>query len=397
MGEIAVVGTGYIGSVIALHLAADGHSVVAVDTDPAVEDKAAWFNRYTDLTSYASSDVLNRIETTTDYDAISGDTAIVCVDTPVDADQKVDTDNLLAACERLGQKLAPGDNVIVKSTIPPGTSEEQLIPRLEDASGMESGSDFAYCYAPEFLRGGSGVEDLRSPGKVVIAGHEPAVARYRDLFPTDGPVFETGIREAEAVKYFDNAFHALKISFANEVGRIGAAAGFDSEQVMDILQSDQKLNTSAQYLDPGSGFGGPCLHKDTTTLNGTTERLGVETPILSSIQNSNDAHTSWVVDMLPVEQTDTVGIIGVTYKSGFNSTTNSPALAAADAFEERGMDVMLYDPSTESDYIHNRPEPVIEQADALIIFHVHDMERERITEQFNGPVLDLDAFKQDIS
>ncbi len=389
---VDVIGAGYVGTVIAAYLARDGRRVTAVDTDPAVTDTEAWFTRYDDLAAHVDGAMLDRVTTTTDYDDVTGRNAIICVDTPVDADDSIDLSHITDACRRLGGRLQDGSTVIVRSTVPPGTSTGTLVPLLEEASGMTRGDGFVYGYAPEFLRGGTGMEDFIDPTKQVFAGDAAAVNVCRELFPDARHTFETGVAEAEAAKYMDNVFHGMKVAFANEVGRMGASWGFDAGTVMDVLTSDREQNLSPAYLDPGASFGGPCLVKDITALHDTA-REAVDVPLLAAILESNTRHDDWVASVVADDGIETVGLVGLGYKPGCAALTHSPALRVAERLRDRGLAVVGHDPAVDDSPVEQvDADALTTEADALVVFHA-DGRAEAAVDEFDGPVLDLGAFQ----
>lgn len=391
MQDINIIGVGYIGSVIACYLAENGYQITAIDKEPGVENKREWFSRYSDIRENIDDNQLENIETSTSYSDISEDgVSIVCVDTPV-SQQGIELSNLKNAFRSLSENIEEGHEVVLRSTILPQTSEKELIPVLEE-SGLEIGEEVFYCYAPEFVRGGSGLEDLENPSKNVISGDQKVIETFRKLFPKSENTFETDIRTAEAVKYFDNIFHGLKVSLANEAGRTGNKLGFDPETVMSILASDQKLNSSEKYMNPGKSFGGPCLRKDINAFKKHAERKNVDIPVISSIVESNDQHSSWIISQIEKRNMDNIGLVGLTYKSGFNSTADSPSIRIGEELEEKGYSLNVYDPEIEqSSFEHTGLQEVAESSELAIIFHEVDR-IEKFKENFDGEIIDLSSF-----
>lgn len=392
MVNVNIVGTGYIGSVISVYLAKNGKKILALDKNDGILEKREWFNRYDDLESHINSKYLDRIETTTNYDELNGSIHIICINTPI-AENSIDLTYLKSGIEDLAKILEKNDKVIVRSTILPGTSQNKLIPVLENISGLERGKDFSYCYSPEFVRGGTGLEDFENPPKQVVAGDNEALDAVKQIFPTCRNRFKTDLRTAEAVKYFDNIFHGLKISLANEAGRLGVENDFDPQKVMDIIASDEKLNMSSQYMDPGAAFGGSCIQKDISALEKKAAKKDVDVPVISAINESNNSHNSWKVSLVEeLNGVEKVGIIGISYKSGFNSTAESPGFKVAKKLEKEGFDVKTYDPLVEHKELNNVSKTKIRaDSDALLILNRNE-EVENIEEDFNGKVIDLASF-----
>lgn len=392
MPKINIIGTGYIGSIISLYLAKEEKKVLALDKKSEVLEKKVWFNRYEDLNNHVIPEYLDRIETTTNYKDADGSVYIVCINTPF-SNGSIDLSNLKSATKDLAKVLEKKDKVIVRSTILPGKSQDEIIPILESFSGLERGKEFFYCYSPEFIRGGTGLEDFENPPKQVVSGDKEAIKVYEDIFPNSTNNFQTDLRTAEAVKYFDNIFHGLKISLANEAGRLSVENSFNPQKVMDILASDEKLNMSSQYMDPGAAYGGSCIQKDISALKEEAKNQNVELPVISSINESNNAHNSWKVSLLEeLEGVQKVGIIGISYKSGFNSTAESPGIKVAKKLEQKGFDVKTYDPLLEHKKLDNlSKQKIMNEPDALLILN-RNKETDNIKEGFKGQVIDLTRF-----
>lgn len=375
--RINVIGMGYVGSVIATELADRGHQVTAIDID---EGTVGSINRgepeFRDLKEIMARNVeRGRIEASTSYEDATAPRSIICVDTPESGDGSIDTSNIEDACNCLGRVMEEGHNIMIKSTVIPGTSEELLVPILEEASGMERGSGFHYCYSPEFLRGGDGLQDFREPPKVVMAGDREALESFKSVIPLpeSDNFFETGLEEAETVKYFDNVFHALKISFANEVGRVAGENNADAAQIMDILKHDERLNISETYLDPGYPFGGPCLEKDIKALS--REINGSEdVPLIKSILETNQSHLNWILQKIQdYSGVETVGILGLSYKAGINSDSYSQSIELAEKLGENGYRVLGYDPYVEHPSVENLGlESVLQESDLAVILNRED-------------------------
>jgi len=373
MGDtIDVIGTGYIGSAIATVLLDRGYAVCGIDTDPSVVQGLEERDyEYPDVQSRLGDAIEEgRMTVSTDPDDMRGRTHLICVGTPTGDDGRMDGSDLMDACRSVGKQLADGDIVIVRSTVEPGTSEDRIIPALEDASGLTAGDGFSYCYQPEFLRGGTAIDDLREPEKTVFAGDREAIDRAREILPLGGRSFEVPLREAEAVKYLDNAFHALKVAFANEVLRWGDTEDIDAHRMMDVLKSDERLNISGAYLDPGYPFGGPCLEKDIQVIQHRNQDQ--EVPLLQGIRRSNADHLDWLHDRVRDELgSGTVGLLGLAYKTGAHSTVGSPALRLAERLEDDGYTVIGHDPHVTDTTVmqFDDPEDVNERADLLVVFN----------------------------
>jgi GDP-mannose 6-dehydrogenase len=293
-----------------------------------------------------------RLRATTDAaEAVRAtDVSLVCVGTPSGAQGSIDLGAIERVCEDIGAALPSCEQrhtVVIRSTVLPGTTDETVIPALERASGLKAGRDFGVAMNPEYLREGSGVADFDSPEKTVVgqldeASGDPLVDMYGKFADT---IFRVPIRVAEAAKYVDNAFHALKVGFANEVGALSLEFGIDSHQLMEIFKSDRKLNISEAYLTPGFCFGGSCLPKDLRALVHRAKGSHVDVPILESVLRSNEAHFRRTYDLLTANGRRRVGLFGLAFKPGTDELRESPFVELAERLIGKGYDLRIYDPS----------------------------------------------------
>jgi GDP-mannose 6-dehydrogenase len=283
-------------------------------------------------------------------DAILGsELSLVCVGTPSLGNGNLNSSYVEGACDEIGTALKrkPAPHlVVIRSTLLPGTTDEILIPRLEAASGRRHGPDLGVCYNPEFLRESTSVKDFYNPPKIVIGQDDAANGRslvemYGAL---EAPVVRTSIRIAEMVKYVDNAFHALKVSFANEIGNVCKQTGVDSHEVMSIFCLDRKLNLSAAYLKPGFAFGGSCLPKDLRALTYQAQRYDVETPLLRSILASNGYQIRLGVERIVSFHKKRIGFVGMSFKPASDDLRESPLVAIIETLLGKGYAVRVYDP-----------------------------------------------------
>lgn len=387
--KINVVCVGYIGSVISVFLAQRGFEVTGIDKQEEVLNKTEWFNRYNDIG--ADEEELANIETSTNYEDLDGEISVLCVDTPVE-EVSVDLTNIKSALRSLAENMESGHTIIIRSTLPPGRTRKELIPLIEEESGLEYKKGFNLSYAPEFVRGGKGLVDIENPSKVVVSGNKEAKQVFKKIFPKTNNFYETSIETAEAVKCFDNVFHGLKISLANESGRLGEEIGFDSNKVMDILASDQLLNISDMYMDPGAPYGGPCLSKDIGILDREAEKNNTEIPLISSINRSNSEHGQWIVNKIGDKDPSSIGLIGAAYKKDFNSKVNSPCLDIAAELEERGYSVKIHDPEVSINRFEQSEIDELKNADICVIFNQID-EVGKFKSEFGGDIIDLSYFE----
>jgi GDP-mannose 6-dehydrogenase len=354
--RITVFGLGYVGAVSAGCLARRGHQVIGVDVNPlkvaSINDGQAPVLEPGLPEAIAEATASGRLRATHDAaEAVrSTDISLLCVGTPSGAQGSIDLAALERVCRDIGPGLASSERrhtVVVRSTVLPGTTEDVVIPALERASGLKAGRDFGVAMNPEYLREGSGVADFDSPEKTVIGQLDEAsgeaVARiYGDYADR---IFRVPIRVAEAAKYVDNAFHALKVGFANEVGALSLEFGIDSHELMEIFKSDRKLNISEAYLTPGFCFGGSCLPKDLRALVHRAKGAHVEVPILESVLRSNDAHFRRTYDLLTANGRRRIGLFGLAFKPGTDELRESPFVELAERLIGKGYDLRIYDPS----------------------------------------------------
>lgn len=352
--KVSVIGLGYVGTVVAGCLARDGHDVIGVDVE----------QHKVDLINHGESPIVEpnvgallaeqvasaRLSATTDITAAIQltDIALVCVGTPSLANGGISLEFLSRVCEQIGRALREHDGsplIVVRSTVLPGTTRETVIPTLERESGRHAGAGFSVCVNPEFLREGSAVEDFYDPPKTVIgaadrAGGDRLASLYADI---SAPLVRTDLETAEMIKYADNAWHALKIGFANEIGNLCKAVSIDAHELMNIFCLDRKLNVSPRYLKPGFAFGGYCLPKDLRALVNKAGKLEVAIPILSSILPSNERQIERGVRAVIDAGNRRVGILGISFKAGTDDMRESPVVELAERLIGKGFDLRVYD------------------------------------------------------
>lgn len=355
MKHVAVFGMGYVGCVTAACLSRDGHHVVGVDIDA---DKIATIRAGASPVAEPGLEELlcrqvaaGRLEATTDVAAAvrRSELAMIAVGTPSAADGSVETVALERVVQAIGRVLCDTGQpytVVVRSTLLPGILEERLAPLLKEAAGCELGSDVTLCNNPEFLRETTAIRDYDNPPFVLVGAAEPAqaeevLALYQRV---KADRFVTDTRTAALVKYACNAFHALKIDFANEIGTLAAALGADGQEVMRLVCQDKRLNISPAYLRPGFAFGGSCLPKDVRALVRFAQRSAIRTDLLSAILPSNEAHLERALKMVRAAGCKRVGLVGLSFKAGTDDLRESPQVILAETLLGRGYDVKIYDP-----------------------------------------------------
>lgn len=336
-------------------LVRDGHQVIGVDIDerklellrsgraPIVEEGIQ------DLTESAISSGQYTV-TSDSRMAISGsDISFICVGTPSQPNGSQDLRAIHLVAEQIGVALRDINHfhcVVIRSTVEPGTVDGDIRDIIERHSDKSADSDFGICFQPEFLREGSSIQDYDNPPFTIVGTTSDRSAEMlRSLFghlPCEFIV--TDIGSAEIMKYACNCFHALKITFANELGRIAHGFGIDSRNVMDLLCRDHHLNISAAYLRPGFAFGGSCLPKDLRALMYMAKSKDISTPMLANVMTSNTAHLNQAIDVVLNSRARRVGIIGLSFKSGTDDLRESPLVAMAEHLIGKGIDLKIYDP-----------------------------------------------------
>jgi GDP-mannose 6-dehydrogenase len=348
--KISVFGLGYVGAVSAACLAADGHTVVGVDNNPVKAD----------LLNQGRSPVIEeglgeliqegvragRLRATTDCDeaVASTDLAFICVGTPSKGNGSLDLGYLRRVADDIGQAIRRQGSpivVVIRSTVLPGTTREVLLPDLERAAGRP----VAVGVHPEFLREGTAVADYHEPPKVVVGALDQEVLDLvtQVVARPGAPLIQADLELAEMVKYADNAWHALKVTFANEIGSLAKAQGLDGQRVMDILCADTKLNLSPVYLRPGFAFGGSCLPKDVRALRYQGRSLDLDLPVLNAILPSNAQQLDRAFQLVADAGARQVGVLGLAFKAGTDDLRESPMVEVVERLIGKGYEVSIYD------------------------------------------------------
>jgi GDP-mannose 6-dehydrogenase len=356
--RISIFGLGYVGAVSLACLARDGHQVIGVDIDPVKLDLIR--NRKSPILEDGIQELMRdvvdsgRVSVTDDVMQAMRDTELsfVCVGTPSASNGSQDLTAILRLSEQLGLALRQKrefHTIVIRSTVQPGTVEEKIEPILERASGKKAGVDFGVCFQPEFLREGSSIRDYDHPPYTVIGSNcEAAVEQVRALFQhLDARFLVTNIRVAEALKMSCNAFHALKITFANEIGRVSQSLGIDAHEVMRLVCADKRLNISPAYLKPGFAFGGSCLPKDLRALTSIAKQNDIVVPMLSSLLASNRVHIDHAVDKILKLGRPKVGMLGLSFKTGTDDLRESPLVLVAKRLLGEGCELRIFDPEVQ--------------------------------------------------
>ena len=411
--SVAVLGLGYVGCVTAACLAELGHSVIGVDRDESKvknikEGRAPFYEP--GLEALVESGVRSgclRATTAAGEAARDADIVMVCVGTPSERNGNLGLDQMKRAVEEIAASVAGRTKpliVAIRSTVFPGTCEDVIIPALARLPHVNVVSN------PEFLREGSAVRDFREPSLVVVGGSDPASVRsVAGLY--DGLGVEArlvSLRTAEMIKYACNAFHAVKISFANEVGALSAKLNVDPREVMTTLCHDTRLNISTAYLKPGFAFGGSCLPKDLRALTYRSARLDVKLPFLESVLPANQAHLDRAIQDILDLSAQRLGVIGLAFKENTDDLRESPVVSLLEQLIGKGRQVRVYDPHIRLDSIYgsnrdfiltaiphigrlleSKVESVLEWADHVVLAQPPSAELAQAIRGSKRPVLDL--------
>ena len=357
--DVSIVGSGYVGTTVAACFADLGHDVVNVDIDEsvvaAINDGEAPIHE-PGLDPLVSAYGGGRLRATTDYGALAEtDLTMLALPTPSTDDGSIDLSAMTAGARSVGEVLAEKDGyhlVVVKSTVVPGTTEDVLAPIIEEAAGKVEGEDFGVAVNPEFLREGSAVDDFMSPDKIVLGtdGDERALDLLADLYEPivlewDVPVVETGRREAEMIKYANNAFLAAKVSLINDIGNICKEYGVDAYEVAEAIGLDDRIGE--RFLRSGVGFGGSCFQKDVDAIRTAARDAGYEPRMLDAAVEVNDRQPERLLALLD-DHVDVggrrVAVLGLSFKPGTDDIRNSRAIPVIEGLRERGAAVAAYDP-----------------------------------------------------
>jgi GDP-mannose 6-dehydrogenase len=344
---------GYVGCISAACFANEGHSVIGVDVDrekvdivnsgqsPIVEPG---------LDEAIKSAVGNgNLHTTMDYQeaVANSDISLVCVGTPSEKNGSIKLDYIFRVAEQVGKAIREIDFYhvfVIRSTVLPGT-HEKAVKIIADHSGKKPGEDFGVCSNPEFLREGSALKDFYNPPYTVIGELDNKSGDYlAEIYKSiNAPLIRTDVRVAEMVKYANNAFHALKVAFGNEIGSICKEEGVDSHKLMEIFCMDDKLNLSSYYLKPGFAFGGSCLPKDVRAITYRAKEHDLDLPLLNSVMPSNHSHVERALDLVISQEKKRIGILGLSFKGDTDDLRESPMVEVVERLIGKGYDVRIFD------------------------------------------------------
>src|SRR5262245_3839648 len=352
--KVSLFGLGYVGCVTAACLANSGHEVLGVDVNT---DKVKMINAgkspiiEKDLGEIVQQGHANsRFRATTDPTeaVLNSDISLVCVGTPSNGNGSLDLKAVKGVAKQIGEALRKKGSyhcVVFRSTVLPGTVRNVLIPILSEASKKAIHRDFDVCFNPEFLREGSAIHDFYNPpltaiGCATLRGGDTVVRLYEGV---GSPAEKMSFEVAEMLKYACNSFHALKVTFANEIGSLCKGLGIDSHHVMELFSRDKKLNISKAYLTPGFAFGGSCLPKDLRALLYKAKELDLDSPLLHSVLESNRLHIQRLIDRILSTKQKKVGILGLSFKPGTDDLRDSPTVMLVESLLGKGCRIKIYD------------------------------------------------------
>jgi len=370
--NISIFGLGYVGCVSLGCLAQNGHHIIGVDVsqnkvDLINQGKPTIIEKDIDRIIREQFD-LGKISATTDAEraVLNSEISIIAVGTPSSQKGHLNLQYIFSVAESIGKAIALKDGfhvVVIRSTIMPGTCDK-VADIIAAASGKQRNEAFAVVDNPEFLREGTAVKDYYNPPLTLIGSdNKEAAAKVAALYESlPGEIVISDLKVAEIMKYVNNTYHALKISFANEVGNICSELGIDSHEVMDIFCKDKQLNISPYYFKPGFAYGGSCLPKDLKGLQTLAHDLYVDIPVIDSIDKTNENQIARATKMLYRYWNKKIGFLGLSFKEGTDDLRNSPAVRVIESLLGKGANITIYDKNvnttmltgTNKDYVDAR-------------------------------------------
>ena len=394
--NISIFGLGYVGCVSLGCLAKNGHSVIGVDVNKTKVDlvnkgKTTIIEKEIDeiiLKQYKSGNISATCDAS--YAVKNTEISFICVGTPSTPNGHLDIEAIYRVSKDIGKAIKGKTDfhiIVIRSTVLPGTNAK-VANIVEQASGKSINKDFTIVSNPEFLREGSAVKDYYNPSYTLVGtSHDYAITRMKKVYEdVNAPFIVTNIECAEMIKYVNNAFHALKITFANEVGNICKTLAIDSHKVMNLFSMDTRLNLSPYYLKPGFAYGGSCLPKDLRALIMMAHDSYTDCPVLESIERSNDLQKSRVIKQVMSFGKQKLGFLGLTFKAGTDDLRNSPIIDVIEVLLGKGFTIKIYDKNVRlskllganreyilrkipyiSKFIINDPSEIIRHSDIIIV------------------------------
>jgi GDP-mannose 6-dehydrogenase len=402
-----------------------GHHVIGVDTNPLKVDminrgqSPVVEDRIDELIAEAVKEA--RLEATQDveYAVMNSSVSLISVATPSRPNYTPDLSAVEEVIRTIGtilRRKKEAHVVVLRSTIPPGTTEDRLLPILEESSGRKIGEGLSLVFNPEFLREGSSVKDFYNPPQTIAGSLDEAgyVAMEQMYGGLPGEVVRASVKVAESVKYLCNVFHALKIVFANEAGSVMKACGLDGREVMRLFCQDTQLNISSAYLRPGFAFGGSCLPKEVKGFLTLARGLDVPIPMLSSLLDSNESHINRAYRMIAQNGRCHVALFGLAFKPGTDDMRDSPLVTLAERLLGKGYALTIYDPSVKlsrllgknKEYIEREiphldrllcesADEALQDAEVIVIGHADPDVRKAIVDKAQGRrIVDLSGYAE---
>jgi len=351
--KISIFGLGYVGCVSGACLASEGHQVIGVDVNPIkVKEINSGISPVLekDLKERIAKAVANKSLSATlnpKEAVIESDISFLCVGTPSDHKGSADIKSLEKVSREIGFSLREKQRkhlIVNRSTSLPGTLI-YLGKIIEKISGKLIGEDFQIAANPEFLREGSAIKDFYTPPYTIIGcNNKSAVRILKEIYSfLNAPLIVMFAEEAELIKYANNAFHGLKVAFANEIGRISKCFDIDARKIMNTIVADTKLNLSPYYLKPGFSFGGSCLPKDLRALSYFSKHNDVDIPLIDSVLVSNELHINHAFDLVNIKGCSKIGFLGLAFKPDTDDLRESPAVSLAERLIGKGKQLLIYD------------------------------------------------------
>jgi len=421
--KISVFGLGYVGAVSCGCLPSLGHEVIGVDTNPLKVDminrgqSPVVEERIDDLIASAVEQGRLRATHDVEFAVQNSDVSLISVATPSLPNYSPDLSAVDEVVRSIGSVLRTKDGphvIVLRSTIPPGTTEDRILPILLDSSGRRIGEGLSLVFNPEFLREGSSVKDFYNPPQTVVGSLDEAgyVAMEQMYDGLPGGVVRASTRVAESVKYLCNVFHALKIVFANEAGSVLKGCGLDGREVMKIFCQDTQLNISPAYLRPGFAFGGSCLPKEVKGFLTLARNMDVPIPTLAALLDSNEAHIDRAYRMIGREGRCNVALFGLAFKPGTDDMRDSPLVTLAERLLGKGYQLSIFDRSVKlsrllgknKEFIEREiphldrllcdtPEAALQDAEVIVIGHADEEARKAIIAGAAGKrIVDLSGY-----
>jgi len=351
--SISIFGLGYIGCVSLGCLAQNGFQVIGVDVN---KTKVHLINQGLPTIIEKDIDTIikeqhksGKIRATKDYHqaVMESDMSIICVGTPLGEDGNLNLEYIYQTAKQIGEVLKYKVSfhiIVIRSTVVPGTNQ-RVSEIISEKSGKKVNEDFAVVSNPEFLREGSAVQDYYNPPFTLIGtDNDKAAEVMKQIYEkVNGEFIRTEIKIAELIKYVNNSFHALKVTFANEVGTICKKLDIDAYELMNIFCKDKQLNISSYYFRPGFAYGGSCLPKDLNALKTMANDLDIKTPVLNSIELSNKNHIQNAIQLIKKSGKKKIGILGIAFKEGTDDLRYSPVINVIEELLVKDYQVKVYD------------------------------------------------------